>query len=176
MPRLVDQIKEALAAFTSLQIQPALIGGLALAAHNVVRATQDVDFLADSADADRLHELLLGLGYRCLHRSEDAANYRRGDEGIDFLFAHRPAAQNLLKSATVRDTGMGRLHVVSAEGLIGFKLQAWVNDSRRAQDIEDIRSLLRANRGALNMDEIRQYFRLFEREALLDELVAETGK
>jgi hypothetical protein len=29
--RLVDQIKEALAAFASLRTQPALIGGLALA-------------------------------------------------------------------------------------------------------------------------------------------------
>jgi len=175
MARLVDQIKEALVAFASLRTQPALIGGLALAAHNVVRATQDVDFLADAADADRLHSLLLELRYECLHRSEDAANYRRGDEGMDFIFAHRPASERLLKSASLRDTSMGRLRVVSAEGLIGFKLQAWVNDSRRTQDIEDIRSLLRANRDELNMDEVRQYFGLFKREALLDELTAEAG-
>ena len=175
MPRLVDQIREALTAFASLRTQPALIGGLALAAHHVVRATQDVDFLADSADSERLHQLLIDLGYECLHRSEDAANYRRGDEGIDFLFAHRPVSEKLLNNAALRDTGMGRLRVVSAEGLIGFKLQAWVNNPKRAQDIEDIRSLLRANRGALNMEEVRQYFRLFEREALLDELVTEAG-
>jgi hypothetical protein len=170
MPRLVDQIREALAAFANLRTQPALIGGLALAAHNVVRATQDVDFLADAADAERLHELMLGLGYDCLHRSEDAANYRRGDEGIDFLFAHRPNAEKLLMGAALRDTGMGRLRVVSAEGLIGFKLQAYVNNPKRTQDLEDIRSLLRANRGRLDMDEVSQYFRLFGREALLDEL------
>ncbi len=176
MARLVDQIREALAAFGALQTPPALIGGLALAAHNVVRATQDVDFLADAADAERIHTLLLELGYDCLHRSEDAANYRRGDEGIDFLFAHRPLAESLLKSATSRETAMGRLRVVSAEGLIGFKLQGWVNDPRRTQDIEDIRSLLRANRGALNMDEVRRYFRLFEREALLDELATEAER
>ncbi|MBS0514588.1 MAG: hypothetical protein JSS16_03840 [Proteobacteria bacterium] len=91
MARLVDQIKEALAAFKCLKTPPALIGGLALAAHNVVRATQDVDFLADAADADALDAILLDLGYRCLHRSEDAANYLRGDDGMDFLFAHRPS-------------------------------------------------------------------------------------
>jgi len=175
MSRLVDQIKEALAAFGALQTQPALIGGLALAAHNVVRATQDVDFLADAADADRLHAVLLELRYDCVHRSEDAANYRRGDEGMDFIFAHRPASEKLLASAPLRDTSMGRLRVVSAEGLIGFKLQAWVNNPKRTQDLEDIRALLRANRGALDMEEIRQYFRLFEREAFLDELVAEAG-
>ena len=49
---------------------------------------------------------------------------------------------------------------------------AFVNNPKRTQDIEDIRSLLQANRGALNMDEVRRYFRLFEREALLDEIIA----
>lgn len=66
MSRLVDQIKEALAAFAGGKHPPALIGGLALAAHQVVRATQDVDFLVDSDDADRLHVLLLELGYTCV--------------------------------------------------------------------------------------------------------------
>lgn len=173
MPRIVDQIKEALTAFANLQAQPALIGGLALAAHKVVRATQDVDFLVDAADSDRLHDALLNLGYRCIHRSEDAANYLRGSEGIDFLYAHRPASLRLLTEANERDTGMGRLRVVSAEGLIGFKLQAFVNDPKRTQDIEDIRALLRANRGALNMDEVKSYFVLFDREGLLNELLAD---
>src|SRR5260370_707672 len=86
------------------------------------------------------------LGNRCVHRSEDAANYLRGDEGIDFLYAHRPASLRLLAEARERDTAMGRLRVVSAEGLVGFKLQAFVNNPKRTQDIEDIRALLRANR------------------------------
>lgn len=173
MPRLVDQIKEALAIFAECKTPPALIGGLALAAHNVVRATQDIDFLADAADADKLHGLMLGLGYRCAHRSEDAGNYVRGDDGIDFLYAHRPASLQLLSEAHERDTGMGRLRVISAEGLIGFKLQAYVNNPKRRQDIEDIRSLLRANHGALNMDEVKRYFALFNREELFNELVSD---
>ncbi|MBS0514587.1 MAG: hypothetical protein JSS16_03835 [Proteobacteria bacterium] len=78
---------------------------------------------------------------------------------------------NLLHSAEERETELGRLRVVSAEGLIGFKLQAYVNNPKRAQDIEDIRSLLRANYNTLNMGEVRRYFRLFEREALLDEII-----
>lgn len=100
-----------------------MIGGLALAAHNVVRATTDVAFLADADDGERLHALLLGLGYQCIHRSEDAANYLRDDEGLDLLYAHRPEARRLLAEAEERATGMGQLRVVSAEGLIGFKLQ-----------------------------------------------------
>ena len=174
MGRLADQIREALTAFAALKTPPALIGGLALAAHNYVRSTQDVDFLAAAEDAEQLHELLLGLGYRCLHRSADAANYARGDERIDFLFAHRPASERLLRDAKLRQTAMGRLRVVSAEGLIGLKLQGFVNDPKRTRDMDDIRSLLRANRGRLNIDELRDYFRLFQREPLLDDLLAET--
>jgi hypothetical protein len=72
-------------------------------------------------------------------------------------------------------TAFGNLRVVSAEGLIGFKLQALVNDPRRTQDLEDIRALLRGNRHALDMEQVRGYFQLFERESLLDEILDESG-
>lgn len=173
MSRLVEQIKQAVSAFAGCTTSPALIGGLALAVHRVVRATRDVDFLADAADADRLHEILLALGYHCAHRSEDAANYVRGDEGLDLLYAHRPTARRLLAEAIERDTVMGPLRVVSAEGLIGFKLQALVNNPSRTRDLDDIRALLRAQRGRLNMAEVREYFALFDRQELLDELLDE---
>ncbi len=61
--------------------------------------------------------------------------------------------------------------MVGPEGLIGFKLQGLVNDPRRTQDLEDIRALLRANRATLDVEQLRQYFRLFDRELLLDELL-----
>lgn len=172
MSRLVAQIKQAVAAFVGCKTTPALIGGLALAAHQVVRATRDVDFLADADDADRLHEILLALGYRCVHRSEDAANYLREDEGLDLLYAHRPTARRLLAEADERSTAMGSLRVIRAEGLIGFKLQALVNNPSRTRDLDDIRALLRAQRGRLNMVEVQEYFALFGREEMLDELLA----
>ncbi len=174
MASLLEQIRESLAVFSRLSTTPALIGGLALAAHNVVRATRDVDFLVDAADADQLHDLLIGLGYRCIHRSEDAANYLRGEEGLDLLYAHRPAARRLLAEAEERDTPMGRLRVIGGEGLIAFKLQGYVNDPSRVRDLEDIRELLRANRAHLDLVSVKQYFQLFEREDLFDELIAET--
>jgi hypothetical protein len=170
---MADQMAEALKAFQQCSMEPALIGGLALAAHNYVRATQDIDFLVATEDADRLHAALIDLGYRCVHRSEDAANYLRGDEGLDFLYAHRSVSLALLAAAPTRETSLGRLRVVSAEGLIGFKLQALVNNPKRARDLDDIRHLLRNNRGALKMDDVRKYFSLFGRESLLDELLAE---
>jgi hypothetical protein len=170
MSRLAAQIREVVAAFAELALPAALIGGLALAAHKVVRATRDVDFLVSADDADRVHVMLLGLGYQCIHRSADAANYLREDEGLDLLYAHRPEARRLLAEAEHRDSALGRLRVVSAEGLIGFKLQGYVNDPRRLQDLEDIRNLLRVNADRLDMSEVRRYFAIFDRESLLDEL------
>jgi hypothetical protein len=175
MSRLADQLKQAIAAFKNCKTEPALIGGLALAAHDVVRATRDVDFLVDADDARVVHEALIGLGYERVHQSEDAANYVRGDEALDLLYAHRPTARRLLERADTNETAMGRLRVVSAEGLIGFKLQALVNAPERGRDRDDILELLRAGRGKLDMQEVRSYFDLFDRGELLDELLREAG-
>lgn len=173
--RLGRQIAEVTAAVNAIGARFALIGGLALASYKVVRATQDVDLLVEAEKADEIDAELARLGYRCLHRSADAANYIRGDERVDLLYARRPIAQRLLADAAELKTALGDLRVVSAEGLIGFKLQGLVNDPRRTQDLEDIRALLRANRAALDMEAVRAYFLLFERESLLDELLRETG-
>lgn len=175
LSRLGKQIAEVVAALGSAGAPFALIGGLALASHKVVRATQDIDLLVEAESADRIDAALANLGYRCLHRSDDAANYARGDERVDFLYASRPIARRLLSGAAQRHTALGDLRIVSAEGLVGFKLQALVNDPSRTRDLEDIRALLRANRGSLDMVELRSYFQLFDREALLDELLREIG-
>ena len=169
--RLGRQIEEVVSALNDFGIRHALIGGLALAPHKVIRATRDVDLLTDAAHADAVDAELCRLGYRCLHRSDDAANYLRGDERVDFLFASRPAARHLLETAIEQPTPFGLLRVVSAEGLIAFKLQALVNNPRRTQDLEDIRALIRANRATLDMAAVGDYFKLFDREALLAEII-----
>lgn len=176
MSRLIDQLAQAVEALAECDPPPALIGGLALAAHGVVRATQDVDLLIDADDAELAHERLLMLGYECVHRSVEAANYERDDEGLDLLYAHRSAARHILDGAGQRSTPFGELRVVSAEGLIAFKLQSYCNDPDRARDLEDMRALLHANRDSLNMHRVRDYFILFERESLLDELLAEDSR
>jgi len=173
MAKLADQIKQALAAFNECKTPPVLIGGVALAAHEVVRATRDVDFLADIADADHIHKVLTTLGYRCVYRSEDAANYVREDEGLDLIYARRPVSQRLLAEAKERDTALGRVRLISVEGLIGLKVQALINNPSRLRDRDDILALLRTHRARLNMDEVRGYFALFDQTEMLDEWLAE---
>jgi len=46
-----------------------------------------------------------------------------------------------------------------------------VGTTRRTQDLEDIKALIAANRQALKMDEVPEYFQLFNREALLEEIL-----
>jgi predicted nucleotidyltransferase len=172
--RLGRQITEVTEALQRVGARYALIGGLALASYNVIRATQDVDLLTDIEKAEEIDAELVKLGYRCVHRSVDAGNYMRGDERVDLLYAHRPIARGLLERATQLNSSLGSLRVISTEGLIGFKLQGLVNDPRRTQDLEDIRALLRANRAKLDMAEVREYFSLFGRDSLLDELLEDT--
>jgi hypothetical protein len=171
MSNLVEQIREALTMFARIGTEPALIGGMAVVAHQVVRATKDVDFLVDAEAANRIHDALLELGYQCLYRSEDAANYVRATEGLDLLYAHRPLARRLLSQASERNTPMGRMRIINVEGLIGFKLQAFVNDASRTRDVDDIRALLKIHRDSLNMDELQTYFALFNKTDLLHELL-----
>ena len=92
----------------------ALIGGLALAPHKVIRATQDVDLLVDADDADTIDRTVTTIGYRCVHRSTEAANYQRDDERLDFVYARRPIARRLLATAIAYETAFGPLRVVSA--------------------------------------------------------------
>jgi hypothetical protein len=60
--------------------------------------------------------------------------------------------------AAGRKTAFGKMRVIGAEGLIGFKLQGWMNDPRRTQDLEDIRALLPTRRATLDMTEVREHF------------------
>lgn len=171
MYHLAEQIREALSMFARHGTKPALIGGLAVVAHQVIRATKDVDFLVEAEAADAVHGALLDLGYQCLYRSADAANYVRGMEGLDLLYAHRPLARRLLAQASERETPMGRMRIISVEGLIGFKLQGFVNDATRTRDLDDIRALFKIHRASLNMNEVREYFALFDQSELLHELL-----
>jgi hypothetical protein len=171
--RLGLQFTELVTCLTGVGARFALIGGLALASHRVVRATMDVDFLAEAGKADAIDAALRKLGYQSLYRTANVGNYVRGDERVDLLYAVQPISARLLASAPESVTSLGTFRVVSAEGLIGFKLQALGNDARRTQDIEDIRALLRANRDTLDMGEVRSYFQLFKREDWLDEFLNE---
>jgi hypothetical protein len=156
----------------------ALTGGFALVFHGVQRATDDVDFLVEEAGAAPLDEALTEAGARCVHRSDDAARYAAtlGLAPLDLAYARRAPAREMLDRALprlVRGVRV-RVPVVDAEAVIGLKLQALADRSvDSTQGEADIRALL-ARRGAtLNLEIVREYFRLFGREPDLERLLTE---
>jgi hypothetical protein len=162
------------AALDAEGIEHALIGGLALAAHGAGRATVDLDFLADGERCDDVDRIVLGRGYERLHRTADVANYASHDPErgrVDFLFARRAPGRAMLSRAALLEVLGTSVRVADASDLIGLKVQSSSNDPRRArQDLADVEKLLRT--GEVDLDRVREYFRLFDREKELDALLA----
>ena len=80
-----------------------------------------------------------------------------------------------IHAATVRQ-GNGQSCRPVCPLLVGSPLIGHVpffDNPSRTRDLDDIRALLRAQRGRLNMQEVREYFALFDRQEMLDELLAE---
>ena len=170
---------EIQASLADAGIEHALIGGLALAAHGAARATVDLDLLADATRADEVDQLLIAAGYECLHRNEFVGNYASQEEAsrgrIDFLFVSQKYGRAMLRRAQPHRVLGQSIAVVDASDLIGLKVQSSSNDpSRMRRDLADIERLLET--AELDLDRVREYFSLFDREKELDALLADTRK
>lgn len=149
---MIDVYAELVAILRALDeasIDYALCGALALAVHGAPRATKDIDVIARKEDADRLREVVRGLGF-----VYEALPMEFSGSGIEVqrftkLIDGRPLMLDVLwlnpKLQTVWDDRQrlpwneGTLSVVSRDGLITLKLT-----SGRAQDLVDIQSLTAA--------------------------------
>ena len=167
--------------FKKHNIRYALMGGFALHASGVSRATQDIDILIDKSDMPKIKKLLLSLGYDLIHESEDVSNFKGALKElgqIDFLHAHRQYTKNMLQRA--REYGIlkdaFKVKVLVPEDIIGLKVQASANDPRRrSQDSADIEALLRRHKNRLDLKLLKEYFSLFGRETELDQLLKKAG-
>lgn len=177
----VRSITVVLGAARGVRRRAALIGGFALPFHGVQRATGDVDFLLEAEASDAVHDALLAAGARCVHRSQDAANYAAKGHTlapVDLVYARRERAREMLRRARSKALHGARVRVpvVDVEGIIGLKLQAIANaPARWARDQADIEALCAANSASVDRQLLRDYFRLFDREAELDRLLSGPG-
>ena len=155
-------------------IEHALIGGLALTVHGAPRATIDLDFLADGDRDGDVDALIRSRGYECLQRTENVGNYLSPDRvrgRIDFLFVRRTLGRAMLARAASHEVLGQQLRVADAADLIGLKVQSSSNDPRRhGRDMVDVERLLAT--GDVDLERVRQYFLLFDRESELDVLLA----
>jgi predicted nucleotidyltransferase len=131
-----------------------LIGGLALSAWNVPRATLDVD-LTLWVTAEDLDDVCAQLTARYVSRAASPVEFVRKHrvlpvetaEGvrIDFIFAAFPFERTMLSRAVERRVGDSTVRVATREDLILLKLP-----SGRAKDRDDV--LLILNRFGRELD------------------------
>jgi len=168
---LTAQLRELDTALRKRKILYAAIGGLAVNAHGFIRATRDIDLMVMAEDADGARATALDLGYQLLDGGIEISSYVRGLQRFDVMHARREISRGLLARAADVDLNGMRIPVIPVEGLIGLKVQAYNDNPRRLQDVMDMIELFRVHGRTLNMDEVRSYFRLFDREKLLDDVL-----
>jgi len=171
-------LTQVVSALDTEGIHYALIGGLAMAARGVQRATLDIDFILLLDDLEQTHRILIALGYQRDFHSENVSHYQSPDPSsgrIDLLHAFRGPTLGMLDRAEKISMSDGlSLPVIHIEDLIGLKTQAAVNDpSRHRKDWNDIYMLVEhaARVGtALDWDLIADYLSLFQLESNLTQL------
>lgn len=159
----------------------ALSGGLALSTMGLFRLTKDIDFVALEEAMTAVDGIMAELGYEKQDFStEEIVSYfspLKVYGQVDFLVARRKYTRAMLKRAPEKPVFDGEFQVKTLlpEDLIGLKVQALVNDQRNRYpvDVPDIQQLLRLHKDRMNMDLVREYFRIFEMEDLLDAWLAD---
>ena len=125
-----------LGEFKKRNIRYALIGGVAMAAWGVVRATVDLDYLVLAEDMGKIEEIMNNFGYRCVYKTDNVSQYVSDMKiygTIDFLHAFREISCSMLERAVEKKVFNNRyeVKVLCPEDIIGLKVQALTNDTQR---------------------------------------------
>jgi predicted nucleotidyltransferase len=146
-------------------IRYAIIGGIATIQHTRVRTTEDIDALlaVPQIAMPGLFEALEKRGFtldirQSIHelRDEGMTSITHGGVLVDLMRPILPAYAHVLDRAIDAEVLGKPVRISSAEGLIVMKLAAM-----RPQDEADIRDLLNAYAGKLDLDYIRAELETF---------------
>lgn len=181
--RLLEKASEELQA----SIQFALIGGLAVAAWGVIRATQDIDFLANSDPTPLVDTRLRGSLKEFLERNGCYAEWRTGDAddpirlllrinlpplyggvGADIVWAHKRWQQEALQRSVTVEVSNSCVHILHPEDLILMKL-----DAGGPQDHLDIQQMLSASPPQLSIERLREMAKQLRLGKALDKCLRE---
>jgi predicted nucleotidyltransferase len=179
---LKEVLKTVVYRFQQQDIDFALSGGLALSTMGIFRFTKDIDFVVYEDSKVAAHEIMTELGYEIQDFStEEIISYvspLKAFGQVDFLLARRTYTQAMMaRSKKVPIFGDEcEVKTLLPEDLIGLKIQAISNDPKNCYlvDAPDIQRLLGMHQDRMDMNLVREYFRLFDREALLDEWIGTT--
>ena len=156
-------------SFKKENLKYAIIGGFALEAAGVIRATMDIDLLVLASDKNIIKSVMISNDYELVFESKEVITFIGSNDSlgrVDFLLAHRKYTLAMLERAQKRSVlqGQTEIYVVEPEDLIGLKIQAVANDQQRfIQDMVDIQMILNKKSESLNFDRIKEYFELFDK-------------
>lgn len=159
-----------LKSFQEENVRYALMGGFALGALGIPRATVDLDFLVHRDDLNKIERIMKANGYDCVFKSENVSQYISPIKifgEVDFLHAFREISVKMIDRAIKKDIFEGRLkiNVLKPEDIIGLKLQAIANDQTRAsREYADIEALMEFYKQNLDWELICEYFELFDQK------------
>jgi predicted nucleotidyltransferase len=153
MKPLLEALHELVELFDRLNIDYAIMGGIAVRVHGIARPTQDIDLVV-SLERDRLADLfdeVEALGYTVpeTYRTGWVDNVagmplvklRRyiGEHGldVDVFIADSPFQEGMLQRATLVEIDGFQGRVISSEDLILLKLKA-----SRHRDLADVLDIL----------------------------------
>jgi predicted nucleotidyltransferase len=170
-------LKSLLERLSAAGVEAALSGGLALSTMGIFRFTKDVDFVIPEESVETVDRIMTELSYeKQSFSSLEIISYLSPLKvfgQVDYLVARRKYSRAMLQRARQLPVLDGELMVraVLPEDLIGLKIQAIANDpqNRYAVDAPDIQRLLKLHRDRMDMGLVREYFRIFDKEKLLDE-------
>jgi len=174
---LKEVIKILITRFQKKDIDFVLTGGLALSTMGIFRFTKDIDFLVYEESKEAIHEIMMDLAYQKQEFStEEIISYLSPIKAlgqVDYIFARRKYTKAMMqraKKSPVFD-GKFKLKTILPEDLIGLKVQAISNDpaNRLPVDAPDIQRILQIKIDEIDMELVRMYFELFNKEDLLDE-------
>lgn len=162
--------------FNDGEVPYAMTGGFALGALGISRATMDVDFLVARGALPQVDEIMKRRGYRLRFRSENVSQFvadspRLGQ--VDFLHAFREISTGMLQRASELPAFAGSLDVrtLRPEDIIGLKVLALTNDRRRERrDLADVELLAERYAREIDWERVREYFALFDRLELYEEI------
>jgi len=177
-------LKMLMERFRAEGIAFVLSGGLALSTMEVARFTKDIDFIVYEEDKEAIERIMTNFGYeRQMFSTDEIVSYwspLKVFGQVDFLLARRKYTRAMMRNADLKPVFRGDLHVntVRPEDLIGLKVQAISNDpeNRYLIDKPDIQRLLKLHREKMDMELVREYFRVFEKEELLDDWLQEIAE
>jgi predicted nucleotidyltransferase len=177
MMNLKEVLRTLISKFHEQKIDFILSGGLALSTMNIFRFTKDIDFLVFEDSRKKIHEIMTDLGYELQEFSSDEIiSYLSPVKvfgQVDFLLAKRKYTKAMMRRAHKKKVFDGEYEVktILPEDLIGLKIQAIYNDpkNRYLIDAPDIQRLLALHEDKIDMQLVREYFKLFGKEDLLDE-------